>query len=92
VSGRRDARPALAIFGLLAAAPNVFGVRESPHDSYDRVRSLLQRYVDQTYSYVDAIVLLMTDDDRDVRTLLTVDSSLAAHRFSHPVNVELPHP
>ncbi len=90
MSGRRDARPALALFGLLAAAPDVFEIRESVAKSYPRARDLLHKYVDQAYSYVDAIVLLTADDDREVSTLLTVDSSLAAYRFSHPVTVDNP--
>ena len=64
VSGRRDARPALSVFGLLAADSEVFEVRGMPKESHARSVQLLARYVDQNFSWVDAIVLLSADDDR----------------------------
>ena len=90
ISGRRDARVALAVFSMLDVAPELFVVRNSTADCYQRARELLTKYVDQAFSYIDAIVLMAAEDDRDVRTLLTVDSSLATFAFSHPVAVELP--
>jgi hypothetical protein len=90
VSGRHDARPALTVFGLLAAASDMFEVRGLPNQSHLRSVELLARYVDQTFSWVDAIVLLCTDDDRRVERLWTVDSTLRAYRFSHPVVVSSP--
>ena len=51
---------------------------------------LLARYVDQTFSWIDAIVLLSVDDDRRVEKLWTVDSALGAYRFSHQVAVTSP--
>lgn len=90
VSGRRDARPALAVFGLLAADSDFFELRGPPDQSYPRSVELLARYVDQTFSWVDAIVLLSADDDYKVRSLWTVDSSLRAYRFSHHVEVSSP--
>jgi hypothetical protein len=50
----------------------------------------MARYVDQTFSWVDAIVLLSADDDRQVETLWTVDSNLVAYLFSHQVEVSSP--
>jgi hypothetical protein len=85
VSGRRDARPALTVFGLLEADPELFEIRSMPLDSHRRSVELLARYVDQTFSWVDAIVLLSADDDRRVDRLWTVDSTLGAYRFSHQV-------
>lgn len=85
VSGRRDARPALSVFGLLAADSELFEVRGMPNESHRRAVELLARYVDQAFSWVDAIVLLSADDDRRVQRLWTVDSTLGAYRFSHPV-------
>jgi len=90
VSGRRDARPALAVFGLLVADPEFFEVRGMPHDSQRRSVKLLARYVDQNLSWVDAIVLLSADGDRRVDRLWTVDARLGLYRFSHPVAVLSP--
>lgn len=90
ISGRRDARPALAVFAMLAAAPDLFDVRDMPEGAYARSSDLLTTYVDQAYSYVDAVVLLTTDDDERVATLLSVDASLAAYRFARRVTVALP--
>jgi len=90
VSGRRDARPALAVFSLLAANPEVFEMRGMPGGSRLRAVELLATYVDQDFSWVDAVVLLSADDDRRVQELWTVDSSLTAYRFSHRVAVSTP--
>ena len=70
----------------IAATPNFFEVRETPQLSYRRSIALLAKYVDQAFSWVDAVVLLSADDDRHV----TVDSSLAVYRFSHHVVVSTP--
>ena len=90
ISARRDARTALAVFGFLAATPNLFDVRGTPQLSYQRSVQLLAKYVDQAFSWVDAFVLLSADDDRRVTRLITVDSSLAVYRFSHNVVVSTP--
>ena len=90
VSGRRDARPALTVFGLLAADLELFEIRGMPSESHRRSVDLLARYIDQTFSWVDAIVLLSADDDRHVERLWTVDSTIRAYRFSHQVLVSSP--
>ena len=90
VSGRGDARPALTVFGLLAADSELFEIRGMPAESHRRSVDLLARYVDQTFSWVDAIVLLSADDDRRVERLWTVDSTLGTYRFSHQVLVSSP--
>lgn len=90
ISGGRDARPALAVFGMLAAGPEVFDVRRAPERAYQRAADLLATYDDQAFSYVDAIVLLTTDDDELATTIFSVDSSLAAYRFLRPVAVAKP--
>ena len=90
VSGRHDARAALTVFGLLAADSELFELRGMPDESYQRSGELLATYVDQAFSWVDAIVLLSADDDRQVDRLWTVDSSLAAYRFSHHVALSIP--
>ncbi len=65
-------------------------MRAMPDDSHRRSVALLARYVDQAFSWVDAIVLLSADDDRRVERLWTVDSTLGAYRFSHEVVVSSP--
>jgi len=75
VSGRRDARPALAVFSLLTANPEVFEVRGMPGGSRFLAVEVLANYVDQNFSWVDAVVLLSADDDRRVQELWTVDAS-----------------
>ncbi len=92
VSGRRDARSALTVFGLLTADSELFEIRRMPSESYRRSVELLAKYVDRTFSWVDAVVLLCADDDPKVRKLWTVDSSLRAYRFSHQVVLSSPGP
>jgi hypothetical protein len=90
VSGRRDTRLALAVFGLLATDSELLEVRSMPDESHRRSVELLARYVDQPFSWVNAIVHLSADDDRHVERLWTVDSTLGAYRFSHQVLVLSP--
>ena len=90
ISGRSDARTALSVFGLIAASKDLFEVRGMPQLSHRRSIELLAKYIDQAFSWVDAIVLLTADDDRRVNRLLTVDSSLAVYHFSHEVAVSIP--
>lgn len=68
IGGRRDARAALAVFGMIAAAPDLFKIREMPDQSYRHADEVLANYVDQASSYVDAI-LLPTADDELIRAL-----------------------
>jgi hypothetical protein len=65
-------------------------MRGLPDESHPRSVELLARYVDQTFSWVDAILLLSADDDHEVESLWTVDSTLGAYRFSHQVAVSSP--
>ena len=90
ISSRGDARTALAVFGLLEASQDLFEIRGMPNNSLGRAVALLARYVDQSFSWVDAIVLLSADDDRRIERLWTVDTTLAAYRFSHHVAVVTP--
>jgi hypothetical protein len=90
VTGRRDARPALAVFGPLGADSKLFELRATPNESHRRSIELLARYVDQAFSWVDAIVLLTADDDRRVDRLWTVDPTLGAYCFSHKVVISNP--
>ncbi len=90
VSSHRDARPALAVFSLLAANSELFEIRGMPQKSHRRSVELLAKYVDQAFSWVDAIVLLSADDDRRIDKLWTVDTTLSAYRFSHDLVVANP--
>lgn len=90
ISSRGDARTALAVFGLLEAGEDLFEIQGMPKDSFRRAVALLARYIDQSFSWVDAIVLLSADDDHRVERLWTVDASLAAYRFAHHVAVATP--
>ncbi len=62
-----------------------------PDQSYRRAGEVLAKYVDQAFSYLDAIVLLMADDDPEVRRLFAVDSPPATYSFSRPVTIEAPY-
>lgn len=90
VSSRGDARPALTVFGLLSSDPRIFQLRGLPLQSYRRTIELLAKYIDQAFSWIDAVVLLTADDDRRVERVWTVDGSLAAYAFSHRVDVSTP--
>jgi hypothetical protein len=59
-------------------------------ESHRRSVDLVTRYVDQSFSGVDAIVLLSADEDRRVDRLWTVDSTIGAYRLSHQVLVSSP--
>jgi predicted nucleic acid-binding protein len=90
VSTRGDARPALMVFGLLSSDRSLFELRSLPVESYRRTVALLASYVDQAFSWIDAVVLLTAEDDRRIERLWTVDASLAAYAFSHQVVVSTP--
>lgn len=76
---------------MIAAAPELFRIREMPDQSYRRAGEVLAKYVDQAFSYLDAIVLLVADDDPEVRRLFAVDSPPpATYSFSRPVTIEAP--
>ncbi len=87
-SGRRDARSALTVFGLLASDSELFEIRGMPNESFRRSIELLAKYVDQTFSWVDAVVLLSADEDPKVSKLWIVDSSLGAYHFSLMLRVK----
>jgi hypothetical protein len=90
VSTRGDVRPALMVFGLLGSDRSLFELRGFSVESYRRTVALLARYVDQAFSWIDAVVLLTAEDDRRIERLWTVDASLAAYAFSHQVVVSTP--
>ncbi len=91
VSPRRDARVALTVFGLVEDNPDVFSFRPMAEGAFARARALLSQYVDQSFSYVDAVIFVTVDDDDTIQKLLTVDGrDFSIYRFAHPVEVVTP--
>ena len=91
VSPRKDARIALTIFKLLDGTPELFEVRRAGRGAHRRARDILTQYVDQSFSYVDAIVFAAVDDDPTLDQILTVDGrDFSTYRFTHPVEVIVP--
>ncbi len=66
IRGRRDARAVLAVFGMMAAAPDLFKIREMPDQSYRRAGELLANYVDQPFSYPEPILDRQTGNTAEV--------------------------
>jgi predicted nucleic acid-binding protein len=91
VSPRKDASVALTVFGLVDANSNVFEVRAVGPDVYRRARNVLVQYRDQTFSYVDAVLFSIVDDDPDIGQVLTVAGrDFATYRFGHAVEIVVP--
>jgi len=91
VSPRRDASIALTIFKLVDGTPDVFEVRPAGRTTYRRARDILTQYIDQAFSYVDAVVFAAVDDDPALHQILTVDGrDFSIYRFAHPVEIIVP--
>ena len=91
VSPRRDARVALTIFRLVDENPTLFEVRPTGQGSYQQARDILTQYVDQSFSYVDAVVFTVVDADPAISQVLTVDGrDFSTYRFGHAVEVVVP--
>lgn len=91
VSPRKDARIALTVFGLVEETERLFEVRRAPQEAYRAARDTLAQYVDQSFSYVDAVIFSIVDDDPTIREILTVDGrDFSIYRFTHPVEVVVP--
>ena len=91
LSPRRDARVALTVYAMVDDNPDTFSVIGPPQDAHRRARDLLARYVDQSFSVVDAAIFLTVDDDADVREVLTVDGrDFRSYRFRRTVAVVTP--
>ena len=88
VSPRKDASVALTIFKLLDGTPDLFEVRPAGRGTHRRARDILTQYIDQSFSYVDAVVFAAVDDDPTVDHILTVDGrDFSIYRFVHPVEI-----
>jgi predicted nucleic acid-binding protein len=91
VSPRKDASVALTIFKLMDATPDLFEVRPAGRGTHRRARDILTQYVDQSFSYVDAVVFAGVDDDPAIDQILTVDGrDFSTYRFAHAVEVIVP--
>lgn len=91
LSQRRDALVALTVLGLVADNPVVFDWRAPTAERHRRVASLLTKYSDQAFSYVDALVFLTVDDDPAIRQVATVDGKdFRTYRFAHQVEIRTP--
>lgn len=91
VSSRKDASVALSVFKLLDGSPDLFEVRPMGRGAHQRARDILTQYMDQSFSYVDAVVFTVVDDDRAVDQILTVDGrDFSIYRFAHTVDIIVP--
>ena len=91
VSPRKDASVALTIFKLVDGTPDLFEVRPAGRATFRRARDILTQYIDQSFSYVDAVVLTAVDDDPSVDHVLTVDGrDFSIYRFAHSVEIIVP--
>ncbi len=91
VSPRKDARIALSIFRLIDQSAGLFDLRPSGAGTYLKARDILAQYVDQSFSYVDAVVFTVVDDDPAIRQVLTVDGrDFSTYRFGHTVEIIVP--
>ncbi len=91
VSPRKDARIALSIFKLIDESVSLFDLRPSGEGTYLKARDILDQYVDQSFSYVDAVVFTAVDNDPAIRQVLTVDGrDLSIYRFAHSVEIIVP--
>jgi len=91
VSPRKDASVALSVFKLVDGIPELFDVRPLGRGAYQRARDILAQYIDQSFSYVDAAVFAIVDDDPTLDQILTVDGrDFSIYRFAHSVEIVMP--
>jgi predicted nucleic acid-binding protein len=66
-------------------------VRPAGRGAYRQARDILTQYVDQSFSYVDAVVFTIVNDDPSVDQILTVDGrDFSIYRFAHSVEIVVP--
>ena len=91
VSPRKDASVALTVFRMVEDNSGLFELRPTGTASYRRARTILAQYVDQSFSYVDAVAFTVVDADPEIRQVLTVDRrDFSTYRFAHAVEVIVP--
>lgn len=83
VSPRRDAGPALTVLAMVDDNPDVFRVLAPSATAYGYARSLLEKYRDHAFSFVDALIFHMVDHHRSIARVLTVDGNdFRSYRFA----------
>lgn len=91
VSPRKDATIALTVFRLVEETSELFEVLPAPAESYRAAQGVLAQYVDQSFSYVDAVIFSIVDRDPAIRAILTVDGrDFSIYRFGHAVEIAVP--
>lgn len=91
ISPRKDAGIALSVFRLVDETPDLFEVRPTGRDAYRQARDILTQYIDQSFSFVDAVVFTIVNDDSAVDQILTVDGrDFSIYQFTHSVQVLVP--
>ncbi len=91
VSPRKDASVALTIFKLVDGSPDLFEVRPAGRGFHRQAKDILTQYIDQSFSYVDAVVFTAVDDDPALDQILTVDGrDFSIYRFARAVEVIVP--
>jgi predicted nucleic acid-binding protein len=91
ISPRKDAGIAMTVFRLVDDTGGLFEVRQSADGSYRKAKDILGHYLDQSFSYVDAVTFAMVDKDPTITQILTVDGrDFSTYRFTHPVEVLVP--
>ncbi len=88
ISPRKDASVALSVFRLVDESPDLFEVRPTGRGAYRQARDILTQYIDQSFSFVDAVVFTIVNDDPAVDQILTVDGrDFSIYRFAHSVEI-----
>ncbi len=93
ISPRKDASVAMTVFRLVDETPELFELRPVGSGAYRRAREILAQYIDQSFSYVDAVLFTVVDEDPNLRQVLTVDGrDFSIYRFGHAVEIVVPSP
>jgi len=91
VSPRKDASVAMSVFRLVDESADLFEVRPAGRGAYFQARDILAQYIDQSFSFVDAVVFTLVNDDPAVDRILTVDGrDFSIYRFAHNVEIVVP--
>lgn len=91
VSPRRDAGIALSVFAMIDDNPDTFRTLAVPAAAHSDVRTILARYWDHAFSYVDAVIFSVVDATPSVSAVLTVDGAdFRSYRFARDVEVLTP--
>ena len=91
MSPRKDAHVALTVFQLVDDNAELFDLRPTSDATYKKAHGILAHYLDQSFSYVDAVVFTVVDADPAIRQILTVDGrDFSIYRFAHAVEVIVP--